>query len=115
MKKLFLIGAAAVLLAGCTNNVTVTNNDSNQDNSSTKQYTLAEVESHSTRDNCWLIINNKVYDVTKYINMHPGGAEILKGCGKDATELFATQGGKGAHSNSATRLIENYYIGDLKK
>lgn len=75
------------------------------------EITLEEVAMHNTPQDCYLEIEGKVYDVTKYINSHPGGNEILRGCGKDATDLFV---GK-PHSDSAVSILESYYIGDLAK
>ncbi|KAL2825059.1 oxidoreductase [Aspergillus cavernicola] len=50
----------------------------------------SEVRQHSTRQSCWVIINGTVYDVTAFVNDHPGGASILlKYAGRDATEAFA--------------------------
>jgi cytochrome b involved in lipid metabolism len=49
-----------------------------------------------------------VYDVTTFIGKHPGGEAILKGCGKDATQMFSR------HPESAKALKEQFYIGDLK-
>ncbi|PPR93482.1 hypothetical protein GOBAR_AA27206 [Gossypium barbadense] len=40
-------------------------------------FTLAQVSEHNTPKDCWLIINDKVYDVTKYLKDHPGGDEVL--------------------------------------
>lgn len=74
----------------------------------TKSYTAAEVATHSTASSCWLILDAKVYDVTKFIPSHPGGNEILKGCGKDATKMFSR------HPESAKAMKEQFYIGDLK-
>lgn len=42
-----------------------------------KVFTAQEVSQHNKEDDCWLVIDNKVYDVTKYLNDHPGGPEIL--------------------------------------
>lgn len=39
--------------------------------------TGAEVKAHSTRASCWVIINNAAYDVTDYLDEHPGGANII--------------------------------------
>jgi cytochrome b involved in lipid metabolism len=40
----------------------------------------------STRESCWVIIKGQVYDVTNFLDDHPGGAAIiLKYGGKDAT------------------------------
>ena len=37
----------------------------------------------------WTVIDGQVYDITNYINIHPGGAKkIMRGVGKDSTELF---------------------------
>lgn len=38
-----------------------------------KTVTIAEVKKHSSEDDCWIIIHGKVYDVTKFIDNHPGG------------------------------------------
>jgi len=48
-----------------------------------------EVKNHNTADDCWVIIGSKVYDVTKFIDVHPGGRKILLDAGgTDATENF---------------------------
>lgn len=73
-----------------------------------KSYTASEVSKHSNASSCWLILDNKVYDVTVFIPKHPGGEAILKGCGKDATKMFAR------HPESAKAMKEQFYIGDLK-
>lgn len=48
-----------------------------------------EVAAHNTKDDCWVIIHGKAYDVTDFLQEHPGGlAIILKYAGKDATKAF---------------------------
>lgn len=76
---------------------------------------LSKISEYNSQEDCWLLINNKVYDVTSYINSHPGGrAEIIQGCGKDATNLFDTKGNKGSsHSSTASFLLNFFYIGYL--
>lgn len=50
---------------------------------------LKQVQEHNSRESCWVIIKNKVYDVTDFLPDHPGGAKIiLKYAGKDATEAY---------------------------
>ena len=52
-------------------------------------YSLQEVANHNTKDDCWLVINDEVYDVTEFMDEHPGGASMLKMvAGKDATLHF---------------------------
>ena len=54
-----------------------------------EKYTLEEIAKHNTEESLWLIINEKVYDVTKFLEEHPGGPKaLLKRGGKDATGAF---------------------------
>jgi len=72
-------------------------------------FTLADVAQHTTNTDCWLVINNKVYDVDSYTNKHPGGAQkILDNCGKEVTGIFAA-----IHSNFAWDLLASYLIGSI--
>eukprot|EP01101_Sappina_pedata_P008326 TRINITY_DN4586_c0_g1_i1.p1 TRINITY_DN4586_c0_g1~~TRINITY_DN4586_c0_g1_i1.p1 ORF type:complete len:145 (-),score=51.35 TRINITY_DN4586_c0_g1_i1:92-493(-) len=69
-----------------------------------------EVAQHSEMSDCWLIIHGKVYDVTKFMDDHPGGDQVLADlAGRDATSGFEDIG----HSSEARRLLEDYYVGDL--
>lgn len=48
-----------------------------------------EVRKHSTEEDCWIIVHSKVYDVSSFVNEHPGGsAIILKYAGTDATDAY---------------------------
>ena len=76
---------------------------------STPSYTAAQVATHSSSKDCWMIVDNKVYDATTYINSHPGGSAILQGCGGDATSMFAS-----IHSSRAYNILDAYFIGNLK-
>ena len=56
-----------------------------------KVFTEADVAKHTATasDGQYIIIDGTVYDVTNFIDEHPGGAKILKRvCGKDATKQF---------------------------
>ena len=79
-------------------------------------YSAAEVSKHKTKNDCWIVINSKVYNVTNYLDFHPGGADmILMVCGKDATKEYSTQGGRGKpHSAKADAQLANYLIGKLE-
>merc|ERR1711871_495538 len=51
--------------------------------------TLEEVAKHNTKAGCWVVLDGKVLDVTKFLGEHPGGElAILTFAGKDATEEF---------------------------
>ncbi|KAI5315520.1 PREDICTED: cytochrome [Prunus dulcis] len=75
-----------------------------------KVYTLAEVSAHSDRKDCWLLIDGKVYDVTKFLEDHPGGDEVLLAAtGKDASNDFEDVG----HSSTARAMMDEFYVGDI--
>lgn len=72
------------------------------------------IAKHKGINDCWLIISGKVYDVTSFLDAHPGGiAIILPYCGKEATQAFDTRGGTGQHSQRADQMLKDYYLGDL--
>ena len=51
---------------------------------------MYQVSKHNTEKDAWIIINGKVYDVTKYLDYHPGGKpKLMLGVGIDGTELFS--------------------------
>ena len=52
---------------------------------------MKEVKKHNKKSDGWLVIDGMVLDVTKWIDIHPGGPIILNGLGKDATKLFNNQ------------------------
>eukprot|EP00088_Acartia_fossae_P060859 TRINITY_DN7297_c0_g2_i1.p1 TRINITY_DN7297_c0_g2~~TRINITY_DN7297_c0_g2_i1.p1 ORF type:complete len:139 (+),score=26.94 TRINITY_DN7297_c0_g2_i1:41-457(+) len=79
-----------------------------------KVYKLEEVKEHniSKGDNksIWTVVHDKVYDITKFLDEHPGGEEILiENAGVDSTENFEDVG----HSSDAREMLAEYYIGEL--
>ncbi|KAK4270237.1 hypothetical protein QN277_023298 [Acacia crassicarpa] len=75
-----------------------------------KVFTLAEVSRHNDAKDCWLVINGKVYNVTKFLEEHPGGDDaLISATGKDATDDFEDVG----HSTSAVSMMEEFYVGDI--
>ena len=60
-------------------------------------YTMAEVREHATREDCWLVVHDKVYDMTPHVRNHEGWENsgkvstllaVLSAMGQDATEDF---------------------------
>ncbi|WOK99002.1 hypothetical protein Cni_G07714 [Canna indica] len=75
-----------------------------------KIYHFDEVCKHNITKDCWIIIDGKVYDVTSFMDEHPGGDEVLLAVtGKDATNDFEDIG----HSDSARDMMAKYYIGKI--
>ena len=71
---------------------------------------LTEIQKHNSAKDCWVIISNNVYDVTSYINLHPGGAvNISSFCGQDVTQAFLNQ----RHSSLADRQHLMMLLGPL--
>ncbi|PIN99687.1 hypothetical protein COT72_05425 [archaeon CG10_big_fil_rev_8_21_14_0_10_43_11] len=125
---LSLFFASALFITGCTQytgysdlesaaeaeNIAHANNTS-QSTTIVGEYSANEVAVHNSVQDCWMIINQNVYDVTAYVSAHPGGPTILDGCGIDATELFETRpSGSGTpHSQGARNILARYFIGTL--
>lgn len=79
-----------------------------------KVFTLEEVQKHKSakgeEKSVWFVIHDKVYDVTKFLDEHPGGEEILvENSGKISSEEFEDVG----HSSDAREMMKEYYVGDL--
>ena len=79
-------------------------------------YTLAEVALHNTTEDCWMVIESRVYDFSKYIPKHPAPAIVMANwCGKEATEGMKTKGYGNNHSQTAWDMMAGYQIGVLKE
>ncbi|EPS67151.1 hypothetical protein M569_07627, partial [Genlisea aurea] len=73
---------------------------------------FGDVLKHNRKEDCWLIIAGKVYNVTPFLEEHPGGDEVLiQSTGKDATAEFEDVG----HSNDAEEKMKEFYVGDIDK
>mmetsp|Transcript_11817 Transcript_11817/g.36506 ORF Transcript_11817/g.36506 Transcript_11817/m.36506 type:complete len:135 (+) Transcript_11817:31-435(+) len=71
---------------------------------------MADLAKHSKREDVWLAIHDKVYSISKYLDEHPGGEEVLMDrAGKDATEDFEDVG----HSKDARKQLEKFEVGEL--
>lgn len=78
----------------------------------TNQYNMTEVAKHSTPADCWTAVNGKVYNLTQWINKHPGGSKaIIYMCGIDGSKGF--NGQHGEQERPASELA-GFQIGILK-
>ena len=76
----------------------------------TKIYTLEEVAKHNSVDDCWVVIDGKIYDVTSFLPEHPGGKKVVVGqSGKDASQKFHALHDKGV----LEKYGQDLYIGDV--
>jgi cytochrome b involved in lipid metabolism len=73
------------------------------------RFTMCEVRRHNTTGSAWLLCSDTVYDVTRYLELHPGGKRsILRRCGgADCSSDMSF------HSKGAQRQWKKYAIGKL--
>ena len=81
--------------------------------SATAGYTMAQVKTNKSATKCWSVINGNVYDLTAWINSHPGGSgSIISLCGIDGTQDFLAM-----HRNQSKpeSRLSSYLLGPLAK
>jgi predicted heme/steroid binding protein len=99
-----------------------------------QEWTWEEVAQHNTPNDCFLVVDGKVYDVTTFISRHPGGEAIYKNAGKDNSvgtlleicpvaphlflslirHLLSPAGFHGEqHGTSALEAIQEFHIGKV--
>ena len=82
-------------------------------------YSMEDVQKHGRFENqleasksYWIVIHDKVYDVTKWLDDHPGGEDVLmENSGTDASEPWEDIG----HSSEAREKMKKYQIGELRQ
>ncbi|XP_013392633.1 fatty acid 2-hydroxylase [Lingula anatina] len=82
-------------------------------------FSLEEVKKHNHVKDLWVINQNKVYDVTTFVEKHPGGKEVLaEFAGSNVTEIMREPSSHNfghKHTKYAYSLLQSHYIGDLEK
>ncbi|XP_026758280.2 cytochrome b5-like [Galleria mellonella] len=77
---------------------------------SQNKFTRKEIEGRNRRGDAAFVIDNVVYDVTRFLQEHPGGAEVLLDhAGGDASRGFHDVG----HSEEARQLMAQYAVGEV--
>ena len=76
-------------------------------------YTMAKVKENNSSASCWSVINGNVYNLTQWINSHPGGQSVIRGlCGVDGTSSF---NGKHRGDGGPASILTGYLLGPLAK
>src|SRR4051794_17511385 len=76
-------------------------------------FTLAEVEAHNSSKSCYVTLGRNVYDVTDFIDAHPGGGElVLEYAGKDIKDILKDEASH-EHSEAAYEVLEDSHVGFL--
>ncbi|KAJ5669557.1 hypothetical protein N7462_010627 [Penicillium macrosclerotiorum] len=80
--------------------------------SDSKEFTLKEVAGHNTKKDLYMVIHDKVYDCTSFVDEHPGGEEVLLDvAGQDGSEAFEDVG----HSDEAREILDGLLVGSVKR
>ncbi|PCH32962.1 hypothetical protein WOLCODRAFT_147072 [Wolfiporia cocos MD-104 SS10] len=87
---------------------------SQSQNSSNKTFSLEEVRKHDKKDDAWIVLDGRVYDVTSVLEWHPGGAGAILGYAGKAT-AEATNEYNGIHDQYANSKRDECFIGVLSK
>ncbi|KAL2842686.1 cytochrome b5-like heme/steroid binding domain-containing protein [Aspergillus pseudoustus] len=76
----------------------------------TKRLTYEEVERHASAKDLFVIVHDRVYDITDFLEEHPGGTDVLLELGGlDATKAFEEVD----HSADARELLKSLQVGVL--
>ncbi|XP_065676369.1 fatty acid 2-hydroxylase isoform X2 [Hydra vulgaris] len=79
-----------------------------------KTFTYNEIKKHCSAQDCWIIESGKVYDITRFLNQHPGGENlILSHAGNDITHYLQDKTIH-LHSKSALNLLKDFQIGEVE-
>lgn len=73
--------------------------------------TMADVQAHATASDCWSVVDGNVYDLTSWVNQHPGGTGVITSmCGVDASAAFRDQ-----HDNQGepNQFLASFELGPL--
>ncbi len=76
-------------------------------------YTMQQVATNNKASSCWTVINGSVYNLTLFINTHPGGPEVITLlCGIDGTAIFSAQHGD---DTNPAKLLTTFRLGPINK
>ncbi|KAI5849786.1 cytochrome b5-like heme/steroid binding domain-containing protein [Tricharina praecox] len=77
-----------------------------------KEYSYDDIKSHNIKKDLLMVIHDKVYQCSGFVDEHPGGEEVLMDVGGlDATDSFEDVG----HSDEAREILAGLLVGTLKR
>ncbi|KAJ1365369.1 hypothetical protein KIN20_025647 [Parelaphostrongylus tenuis] len=79
------------------------------------EYSLNEVARHCVADDLWIVFNGKVYNMTSYLDSHPGGKAMLRQAGKDATNAMKLIQSHNIAWGKIEKILEDHQVGTLKR
>ncbi|MBU2213546.1 cytochrome b5 domain-containing protein [Patescibacteria group bacterium] len=79
----------------------------------TEVFSMETVAAHNTNESCYTAVDGLVYDLTPFIDQHPGGDKnIMKICGRDGTNMFTRKHGE---NDKAQEELASLQIGVLEQ
>lgn len=94
-----------------TNQSNLTSNSPKIEN---KKITNTEFTKHFSKTDCWVSFDKKVYDMTTYLAIHPGGsAKLSRFCSKEIDPVSATHSGGPFGSVKIQDILAPFYVGEL--
>lgn len=80
-----------------------------------QSYTLGEVANHSSLNDAWVVVDGKVYNITSFLESHPGGKAVTEEhLGKDISDVIHSSTIH-EHSETAYAMLQDFHIGYLEK
>ena len=71
----------------------------------------SEIKTHNLKSDCWSIVNGNVYNLTTYVQRHPGGASVIANiCGKDGSKAFVNEHNTKSKPNN---VLSSFLLGPV--
>ncbi len=74
-----------------------------------QSFSWQEIKKHNNHNDCWIVIDQYIYDITHWINKHPGGNVLAILAGEDASAMFYS-----SHFKLSKKMLEPFFIGSVK-
>ncbi|KAL2642066.1 hypothetical protein R1flu_009653 [Riccia fluitans] len=91
--------------------------ESANDAQNVKVVTLEEVRKHRTPEDAWIVVDGEVYDITDFLENHPGGAELIMEHLEDDNVYEIMKGvdesSDHSHSKAAFNMLQQFHVGRL--